>query len=165
VPVTGEQVRDGALGAYLSSTAHFTTRPNDLDSLGHVNHAIALEYLEAGRWDWLAINGLRHTGVVTPVVLRAEIDYRQEIFAGPLSIATQMLTAPDELTYRATFHQTITINSNASNLRSVAVAVEARIITAFLETSTRRLCAYQEFLESNRVARPARSNGHVEISP
>jgi acyl-CoA thioesterase FadM len=135
---------------FVPSLARFMTRPNDLDSLGHVNHAIVLEYLEAGRWDWFARNGLRRAGAVSPVVARAEVDYRREIFPGELAIATRLLTDPDELAYRVTFQQTIAIRQ--SDAAAEVIAVEARIDAAFIEMATRRLCSFQEFLETNRIA-------------
>jgi acyl-CoA thioesterase FadM len=46
-------------GGARPAVVRFLTRPNDLDSLGHVNNAIVLEYLEAGRWSWFARNCLR----------------------------------------------------------------------------------------------------------
>lgn len=140
--------RSGARrAAYEVSVARFITRPNDLDSLGHVNNAVVLEYLEAGRWDWFARNRLRRAGVVTPVVARAEVDYRQEIFAGELTITTRMLTDPNELAYRAAFRQTIASGARGAE----TVATEATIYTAFVEMSTRRLCSFQEFLEANAL--------------
>ena len=138
----------GLIGAsYELSVTRFVTRPNDLDSLGHVNNAIVLEYLEAGRWDWFARNGLRRAGDVTPVVARAEVDYRQEIFPGELTITTQLLTDREALAYRATFQQTIAIQQRGIEV----IAIEARIDTAFLEMATRRLCALQDFFEANNI--------------
>jgi acyl-CoA thioester hydrolase len=145
--MNGETPPGAGSAAYVPSVARLTTRPNDLDSLGHVNHAIVLEYLEAGRWDWFARNGLRRAGVVTPVVARAEVDYRREIFPGELVIATQLLTDAEELAYRVTFQQTITIRQRDAE----ALAIEGRIHVAFIEMATRRLCSFQEFLETNRV--------------
>jgi acyl-CoA thioester hydrolase len=146
--MNGETAPGTGSAAFVPSVARFTTRPNDLDSLGHVNHAVVLEYLEAGRWDWFARNGLRRAGAVTPVVARAEVDYRREIFPGELVIATQLLTDADELAYRVTFRQTITIRQRGTEV----IAIEARIDAAFIEMATRKLCSFQEFLETNKVA-------------
>jgi acyl-CoA thioester hydrolase len=131
------------------SIARFMTRPNDLDSLGHMNNAVVLEYLEAGRWDWFVRNGLQRAGRVTPVVARAEVDYRQEIFPGELTISTRVTTDISELVYRATFHQTIMALQNGKE----QLAVEARIYTAFLDMPTRELRSFQDFLEANAIPR------------
>lgn len=142
---------DPGEGDRRPSVVRFLTRPNDLDSLGHVNNAVVLEYLEAGRWDWFARNRLRRAGEVTPVVLRAEVDYRQEIFPGVLTITTRLMTGAEELSYRAEFQQKIEIRRDGVDL----VAVEARIHTAFIDMATRRLCTLQEFFEKNRITDPS----------
>jgi acyl-CoA thioesterase FadM len=84
---------------------------------------------------------------VTPVVVRAEVDYRKEVFPGLLTITTRLATLPEELSYRAEFQQKIEIRRNGAEL----LAVEARIYTAFIEMATRRLCTLQEFFENNRI--------------
>ncbi|RKI59045.1 acyl-CoA thioesterase, partial [Corallococcus sp. AB049A] len=43
---------------FEESSLTLRVRPNDLDTLGHVNNATTLEYLEAGRWAWLERQGL-----------------------------------------------------------------------------------------------------------
>lgn len=138
---------------YAPSVLRCVTRPNDLDSLAHVNNAVILEYLEAGRWDWFSRNQLRHSGSVTPVVARAEVDYLQQIFPGELEIHTQMLNDPDEITYRAKFHQLITMRGHDGALLTV---VKARIIVAFLDMTTRRLYSLQDFFEENRMPEAAK---------
>ena len=59
-------------------------RSYELDSLGHVNHAVYLNYLEQARYDALTAGGLppavireRGWGVY---VVRVEIDYHRECF-------------------------------------------------------------------------------------
>ncbi len=129
------------------STIRLQTRPNDLDSLGHVNNAVALEFFESGRWDWLARNRLQRAGRITPVVARAEVDYRQEIFAGSVTVVTELTSDPAELTYQAAFRQSISVHEGGA----AQVAVEARFVIAFLERAASRVCSLQEFLELNRM--------------
>ena len=64
------------------------TRPNDLDILGHVNNAVALEYFEAGRWDWRRRVGLEASAVAV-VVSRIEVDYLGQIFPGEIVVVTR----------------------------------------------------------------------------
>ncbi len=51
-------------------------RWRDLDGLGHVNHVVALTYLEEGRDAFLASHGI---GREEYVVGRCEVNYRDEI--------------------------------------------------------------------------------------
>jgi acyl-CoA thioesterase FadM len=137
---------------FEDSSLTLRVRPNDLDSLGHVNNATALEYLEAGRWAWLERNGLRQGAAVIGLTMRIEVDYRKEI--GPQEVVVWThLEAPEpaELDdmeaahYRARFHQKIVIGSGRQ------VAVEARVQAAFVRVADRSLCSLQEFLETARI--------------
>ena len=61
-------------------------RPYELDSFGHINHAVYLNYFEQARWEALAIGGfsydaLRARGWEVHVV-RIEVDYRSEVRLG-----------------------------------------------------------------------------------
>ena len=57
-------------------------RFRDLDSLGHVNNAVYLTYLEVGRIAYIARLGL--TDPVRPrlLVARIEVDYRRPVHLG-----------------------------------------------------------------------------------
>jgi acyl-CoA thioester hydrolase len=131
-------------------------RPNDLDALGHVNNAVALEYLEAGRWDWLGRHGLVHTDRVIAVVARTEIDYRAEIPRGQVEVRT-MLESPsaaefeeDGITFRAVFRQHVHLlpgGPGADTPRPAdSPAVEATVSVAFLDAAERCLVTLQDFL-------------------
>lgn len=146
---------ENGVSPYTPSVLRCATRPNDLDSLAHVNNAVSLEYLEAGRWDWFSCNRLRRGGSVTPVVTRAEVDYLQQIFPGELEVYTQMLGDPGEVSYRAVFQQAIMVRDKNGRLVS---AVQARISVAFLDMATQRLCSLQNFLEENRMPK---MTGHL----
>lgn len=126
-------------------------RPNDLDALGHVNNAVALEYLEAGRWDWLGRQGLvsgagtANTGMIA-VVARTEIDYRAEIPRGEVEVRT-VLESPGEeefdtegLTFRARFRQRVHLAPDDR------LAVDALVTVAFLDAEQRCLVTMQDFL-------------------
>ncbi len=127
-------------------------RPNDLDSLGHVNNATALEYLEAGRWAWLERNGLRQGAAVIGLTMRVEVDYRKEIAPQDVVVWTHLeAPVPQELEdleaahYRVRFHQKILVDSVRQ------VAVEAHVQAAFVRTADRSLSTLQEFLEAARI--------------
>lgn len=124
-------------------------RPNDIDGLGHVNNAVPLEYLEAGRWDWLNLQGFVHSDRMIAVVARAEIDYLAEIPRGQVEVRT-LLASPtaeefdeDGLTFRAQFRQRIHL-PDAERL-----AVDALVTVAFLNTAERGLATLQDFLAAS----------------
>ncbi|MBT0770623.1 acyl-CoA thioesterase [Kineosporia sp. J2-2] len=120
-------------------------RPNDLDPLGHVNNAVAVEYLEAGRWHWLGQHGLVPGDRVVSVVARCELDYRAEIGRGEVEVHTD-LTSPDQydedgLTYRARFRQRIA--------QGAVTAVDALVTVAFLDSHQRCLVTLQDYVEAS----------------
>lgn len=132
----------------LFEESHLTlrVRPNDLDSLGHVNNATVLEYLEAGRWAWMDQHGLRRGARVLPVVSRLEVDYRREILPQEVLVRTKLESPAsaeeleDSLTYRATFRQHVLIDAGQQ------LAIEARLQVAFIDSAERTLCSLQDFL-------------------
>lgn len=123
------------------------TRPNDFDRLGHVNHAVVLEYLETARVRWLTSLGLKPAGRILAVVMRVEADYRREIFAGDLLVRTQLVKGAEEMSYRARFHQTVEIGEGDA----AGPAVDAYIDVAFIEAASRNLCTFQDFLEASET--------------
>jgi acyl-CoA thioester hydrolase len=145
-------------------------RPNDLDALGHVNNAVAVEYLEAGRWDWLARQDLLHSGRIVAVVARSEIDYRAEIPRGEVEVRT-VLDSPsaaefddDGLTFRARFRQRLHLPGLPTP------AVDALITVAFLDAESRCLATMQDFLAATSRSRVhdrfgQRSTKTVSIEP
>lgn len=136
---------------FEESTLTLRVRPNDLDSLGHVNHAAALEYLEAGRWAWMDRNGLRVGTGVVPVVTRVEVDYRREVRLQDVVVRTALEVPADggldedAVTYRAAFRQTVLVDGERQ------VAVEATVRVAFLDAASRALCSLQDFLAASRT--------------
>jgi acyl-CoA thioester hydrolase len=131
---------------FTESRLSLAVRPNDFDSLGHVNNAVAAEYLEAGRWDWLARQGLAGGRQVIAVVSRCEIDYLSEISSPSVEVHT-VLDSPtesefdeDALTYRARFRQRIHVPDRPSP------AVDALITVGFLNAEQRSLVSLQDYL-------------------
>ncbi|MFD9596698.1 acyl-CoA thioesterase [Kitasatospora sp. NPDC059973] len=127
-------------------------RPNDLDALGHVNNAVALEYLEAGRWDWLGRQGLVHGDRLIAVVARTEIDYLAEIPRGRVEVRTGLVSPSEEewdeegLTFRARFRQRIHLPE------ADRPAVDALVTVAFLDAEQRCLVSLQDFLAASTPA-------------
>jgi acyl-CoA thioesterase FadM len=140
---------------FEDSSLSLRVRPNDLDSLGHVNNATALEYLEAGRWAWMDHNGLRRGRSALALTIRIEVDYRKEIGPEEVVIWTHMEEpSPEELEdaeavhYRVRFHQKIWAEGGRQ------LAVEAHVQAAFVRAADRSLCSLQEFLEASRPPQP-----------
>lgn len=120
-------------------------RPNDLDSLGHVNNATVLEYLEAGRWAWMEQHGVRHRTHILPVVSRVEVDFRREIHPQEVGVRTVLDAPPleeleDTVTYRVCFRQRVFTEGGRQ------MAVEAAVHVAFIDEQSRTLCSLQDFL-------------------
>ena len=125
-------------------------RPNDLDSLGHVNNAVILEYFEAGRWAWMNRQGIRQTQAVVPVVSRIEVNYLKPVLGGMVEVNTRLSSFPDdpETSYQAVFQQSLT----ALTAQGPVAAAEAVIRIAFLDTSASGLCSLQEYFEHAGIA-------------
>lgn len=70
-------------------SAAVPVRPTDLDSNGHVNNAVYVEYLQCGRWAWLDRVGLPRATLraagITVVVARLEVDFEREIGEGDVA--------------------------------------------------------------------------------
>lgn len=144
---------EGALRTTEEVTTRLIVRPNDLDSLGHVNNAVVLEYLEAGRWAWLDHHDLRRGGRVIPVVARIEIDYRREILPPEVVVTTSMeddeaFLSPGYLRFQSVFRQAVKCHPGEGSI----VAAEARAQVAFIDTVDRTLRSVQDYFE--QAARP-----------
>ena len=109
------------------------TRPTDLDSKGHVNNARYIEFLQAGRWEWLAAKGLTEERLkalgVTFVVARVEIDYKAECgYPEILTIHTEVLRIGSK---SLTIHQRIMKASGA-------VAAAGSVVLVAVDPQTHR---------------------------
>ncbi len=66
--------------------AEIEVRGYELDSYGHVNHAVFLHYLEVARWKMLEEEGVRLQDFVTwktwPVIAQIQVKYVKPAFAG-----------------------------------------------------------------------------------
>jgi len=129
-------------------SVRMNVRPADLDGLGHVNNAVVLQYLEAGRWAWMDQHRLRRADPVVPVVSRIEVDYLREIPYGALDVSTSMLAEDalvdlDDISYRAKFRQEVILGSDGT------VAARADVAVAFIDKETRRLCTVQDFMRAS----------------
>ena len=66
----------------MNSITEIVVKEEDIDSLGHVNHMVYLQYLQAGRTDWFKKTGLSFEKLnkrnIESVVLKLEILYKQE---------------------------------------------------------------------------------------
>lgn len=130
---------------FEESTLCLRVRPNDLDSLGHVNNATVLEYLEAGRWAWMEEHSLRRDSRILPVTSRIEVDYRREILPQEVLVRTALETSlsedsEDEVSYRVYFRQRVLLKEGEQ------VAAEARVQVAFIDSVERTLRTLQEYL-------------------
>lgn len=127
-------------------TLKLQVRPNDLDSLGHVNNATVLEYLEAGRWAWLDRHLLRRGQQILPVVSRIEIDYHREILPVEIAVTTELEQPEDKFTcYKVFFNQSVETGQE----NKLIVAAKARIKVAFIDRVERCLRSLQDFLDEN----------------
>lgn len=122
-------------------------RPNDYDVLGHVNHAVALEYLEVARRHWFRSNGF-HPSDVVPVVLKVEVDYNRELVRGPFRVDT---TFDDqaEAVYKAHFDQRILLAS-PTGAGTGMEAIRARVTCAFIDVASRAPRSFEDFAERAR---------------
>lgn len=60
----------------------FPVRGYEIDSLGHVNNAVYLQWMEHARWEMSKVPAFALFAGVIPVVRHLEIDYRMPVFYG-----------------------------------------------------------------------------------
>lgn len=65
---------------------HTVVRSTEVDTIGHLNNAKYLEYMEWGRFDWIIQTGLslpelQRRGIL-PVVVNINVNYRKELRMG-----------------------------------------------------------------------------------
>lgn len=98
---------------YKTTSTLYKVRPSDLDSLGHVNNAIALEYFELGRFDWTKQNSFELPENLIAVVTQLNVVYLKEIFVNDIKIVTTLAkTSYYELIFE---QQVLTINSPSNS--------------------------------------------------
>lgn len=118
-------------------------RPNDLDSLGHVNNSIVLEYFELGRWDWMDHFHLQQGAQIVPVVARIEVKYRKEIKPGFVKLVTTLEPCDPSFSYQANFEQILFQDLKGKE----TPVVQGRVKVAFLDATERTLSSLQSFLD------------------
>jgi acyl-CoA thioester hydrolase len=87
----------------MTHLTHITARGNELDSFGHVNNAVYLNYLEQARWEffrdqgWL---GFFQNGKMFLVVTELNIRYQREVLLfDELEISTRISESPPFLVF------------------------------------------------------------------
>jgi len=121
-------------------TLQIEVRPTQVDSFGHVNNAVYMEYLEWARADWSISRGFSYErflelGVV-PAVVEVKIRFQGEARMGDvLRIETRVKPVHPALTK---FQHEILNQHNKRLIRAtvsvVAVDVEERTLTEFPES-------------------------------
>lgn len=87
-----------------SGTVRIKVRHYELDSLGHLNHAVYHQYGEVARLEWFESvggggNGL-HDGNMAPVLLESHVRFHRELRAGDVVDVTCVVTFGEGKTFR-----------------------------------------------------------------
>ena len=111
-------------------------RSYELDSFGHVNNAVYLQYCEGARNDYMLQRGIAfhdfHEWGIFPVLYRSELDYKQQARADDrLSISGVI-----EFNGKTRF----TINHDILRLTDNTVICIARLYFAFINRTNQRPC-------------------------
>lgn len=134
---------------YTPSAMTLQVRRNDLDSQAHVNHATVLEYLETGRHDWMRKNQVQLVPGVMAIVARVEVNYLRAISCDTVRVETSLQEElhADELNYKVTFRQVVTLDK--SSAAAGLTAVEAIIQVGFVSVEHGNLLSTQESIAAN----------------
>jgi acyl-CoA thioester hydrolase len=117
-------------------------RGYELDSNGHVNRAVYLQYAEHARWEYLRASGveparLRAAGV-GPVTLEETIRYHRELRAGDELTVSCAVEWGEGRTFRA---------EQEFRLTDGTLAAEVTGVCGVLDLEQRRLLSQREFEE------------------
>ncbi|MEX2530244.1 MAG: thioesterase family protein [Gemmatimonadota bacterium] len=120
-------------------TSTFHVRSYELDGLGHLNHAVYLNYLEQARYDTLSAAGftlhdLQSKGWAVHVV-RIEADYRRECRYGDrLEVRTgiERFRSSSMILRQRIFRVEGSLPDSAVSPPSGEVALEARIVAVWI---------------------------------
>jgi acyl-CoA thioester hydrolase len=112
-------------------TCRLEVRGYELDSFGHVNHSVYLNYLEHGRWRMLNDEGITLDWIerekLWPVIVGIEIRYLKPTFMGDvLEVRTQVV---EHSRSRFTLEQTVyrdDIAVTTAKVQSVVINQEGR---------------------------------------
>jgi YbgC/YbaW family acyl-CoA thioester hydrolase len=123
--------------------SRFRVRGYELDSFGHVNNAVYLNYLEAARGEFLLKAGLSYRDFARwnayPVVRRAELSFRAPLEVEEEFVVRGFLEALRRTGFRA--HQQI------QKLPSGLIALEAKIELVFTDSLGRPTAVPELFRE------------------
>ena len=102
-----------------------TTRSYEMDSLGHVNNAVYLNYLEHCRMQWLYFHGITAKDFqrlqTFPVVVNININYKRELSDGQKITVT--VEESERTERKVIFHQTIVDESGRLNAEADVTVV------------------------------------------
>ncbi|HEY6926879.1 MAG TPA: thioesterase family protein [Steroidobacteraceae bacterium] len=118
-----------AFNNHLSVETLHHLRPGDIDALGHLNHARAVELFELGRFDWVKRRSIDIDPSCVPVVTRVDIRYQREIFLSEVVIRTCLKGL---MHFSVEFLQTLHLRQN-----DASCAVVGNIWLSFIERTTR----------------------------
>jgi len=108
-------------------------RGYELDSFGHVNHAVYLSYFEHARWQALWAAGLDpgrfRRGEIGVYVVRVEADFTAELSLGD---SLRIETAAEELR-----NSSMTLHQTAHRVRDDKVSATLRVTLAWVNSSGR----------------------------
>jgi acyl-CoA thioesterase FadM len=108
---------------------HHHLRPGDIDTLGHLNHARAVELFELGRFDWVKSHSIDVDVRCLPVVTRVDIRYQREVFLSEVVIRTRL---NGTMHFSIEFEQTLHLPQHDD-----ACAVAGNIWVSFIERTSR----------------------------
>lgn len=132
-----------------ATNTQLRVRPGDLDSLGHVNNARALEYLETARWDWVKAQDYDIAAHAASVVARITIDYQREILGPWIVVHTELaypkLDDDGELADGGNAYKAIIDQIIFADDESTTPLISAQVQVAFIDTGDRRLITIGEY--------------------
>ncbi|MCP4213286.1 MAG: acyl-CoA thioesterase [bacterium] len=115
----------------------------EMDSFGHVNNSVFLNYLERARGDFLESKGLRFADFFRwqryPIVARANLEFKMPAKAGDRLLVKGTLTARTATTF--TLRYTIT------NMGNDKIVLTGETFHVFVDDNNRPSRIPEEFLE------------------
>ncbi len=109
--------------------SRFRVRSYELDALGHLNHAVFLNYFEQARFDALEAVGIRAGDLARDGwgvhVVRVEVDYRRECVQGEVLLARTRVEGMRNSSM--VLHQVLVEEE------SKEVAAEARVVAVWVQ--------------------------------
>lgn len=114
----------------------FTSRPEHIDVMGHVNNAVWVQWMEAlATAHWEAVAPPAHQAAYAWVVARHEIDYRGNIVAGESALAETFIPDPPS---GAKFDRRVDFRKVAADGQAGKPIVSARTTWVLIDRHTGR---------------------------